>query len=62
MPRIKQRIKSLEHRACGRFSGCVVISSREYDTATGADELARYLAANGPVTDGKQVVLIGWAV
>ena len=60
MPSIKQRIKSLEHQACGGFAGYVVISSWEYDNATGADALAKHVAANGPVTDGKQVVFIGW--
>ena len=60
MPSIKQRIKSLEHQACGGFAGYVVVRSWEYDTSTGADALAQYVAANGPVADDKQVVLIGW--
>ena len=61
MPSIRRRIKLLEHQVCGGFARYVVISSWEYDTVSGADALAQYVAANGPVADGKQVVLIGWS-
>ena len=60
MPCVRQRIASLEQRACAAFAGFVVICSWEYDTATSDDALAQYVAANGPVADGKLVVFMGW--
>ena len=60
MPSVRQRIASLEQQACTGFAGFVVICSWEYDTATSEDALALYVAANGPVTDGKLVVFMGW--
>ena len=60
MPSVRQRIASLEERACAGFAGFVVICSWEYDTATSDDALAQYVAANGPVPDGKLVVFMGW--
>ena len=60
MPCVRQRIASLEQRACAGFAGFVVICSWEYDTATSEDALALYVAVNGPVADGKLVVFMGW--
>ena len=60
MPNVRQRIASLEQRANTGFAGFFVICSWEYDTATSDDALALYVAANGPVTDGKMVVYMGW--
>lgn len=60
MPNISQRLKSLEQQTCAGFAGFVVICSWEYDTATSEDALAQYVAANGPVADGKVVVFMGW--
>ena len=60
MPSIKQRIESLEQQSCAGFAGFVVICSWEYEAATSAEALAQYVAANGPVDDGKHVVFIGW--
>ena len=48
MPNVRQRIASLEQRACAGFAGFVVICSWEYEAATSADALAQYVAANGP--------------
>ena len=60
MPNVRQRIAALEQKACAAFAGFVVICSWEYDTVTSDDALAQYVAANGPVTDGKLVVFMGW--
>ena len=60
MPNVRQRIASLEQKASAGFAGFVVICSWEYDTATSDDALAQYVAANGPVADGKLVVFMGW--
>ena len=60
MPNVRQRIASLEQQASVGFAGFVVICSWEYDTATSEDALALYVAANGPVADGKLVVFMGW--
>ena len=61
MPSIRQRIRSLESQASATFAGFVVISSWEYECKTGTQALAQYIAANGPVPDNKQAVLIGWS-
>ena len=60
MPRVRQRIASLEQKACAGFAGFVVICSWEYDTTTTDDALKQYVAANGPVAEGKLVVFMGW--
>ena len=60
MPNVRQRIASLEQRACVGFAGFVVVCSWEFDTETSEDALAQYVAANGPVADGKLVVFMGW--
>ena len=60
MASIRQRIESLEQQSCAGFAGFVVICSWEYETATSDDALAQYVAANGPVAGGKQVVFMGW--
>ena len=60
MPSVRQRIASLEQKACTGFAGFVVICSWEYDTATSEEALPLYMAANGPVPDGKLVVFMGW--
>ena len=60
MPNVRQRIASLEQKASAGFAGFVVICSWEYDTATSEDALAQYVAANGPVPEGKLVMFMGW--
>ena len=60
MPNVRQRIAALEQKACAAFAGFVVICSWEYDTATSDDALKQYVAANGPVAEGKLVVFMGW--
>ena len=60
MPNVRQRITSLEQQASVGFEGFVVTCSWEYDTATSEEALKQYVAANGPITDGKLVVFMGW--
>ena len=62
MPNVRQRIASLEQKTSAGFAGFVVICSWEYDTATSDGAFAQYVAANGPVADGKVVVFMGWDV
>ena len=60
MPNVRQRIASLEQKVCTGFAGFVVICSWEYDTATSEEALTQYVAANGPVAEGKLVAFMGW--
>ena len=61
MPNVRQRIASLEQTASAGFAGFVVICSWEYYGATIADGITAYIAANGPIPDDKQVVVMGWS-
>lgn len=61
MASLKQRIENLEQEAVAAFDGYAVVCRWEYHGETSADGLAAYIAANGPVPQGKQVVTMGWA-
>lgn len=60
MTSIKQRIENLEQEAGSAFTGYALVCRWEYDGATSADGLSAYIAANGPIPDDKQVVVMGW--
>lgn len=61
MASFKQRIESLEQEANAAFTCYALISRWEYEGATIEDGMAAYISANGPIPDGKQVVVMGWA-
>ena len=61
MATLKQRIENLEQEAFASFDGYALVCSWEYGGETSQDGLAAYIAANGPIPPGKQVVLMGWA-
>ena len=61
MASIKQRIETLEQEARADFNGYAVVCIWDHGGDTSDDGLASYIAANGPIPDGQQVVLIGWA-
>lgn len=61
MASFKQRIETLEQKACVKFSGYAVVASWDYDVQTSDEGVAAYIAANGPIPEDRQVVLMGWA-